>query len=86
MPREYKYALKDGIANLNKMITTIKYYGVPLTVEYTVEGRYYAATRETPQEQPEIIIQSIKAEDSEIDLQDMLGWETIEEIQNLIEL
>ena len=65
---------------------SIKYCGVPLIVEITVEGKYYPATRETPEEQPEIIIQSIKAEDSEIDLQDMLGWETIEEITNLIEV
>lgn len=68
------------------MITTVKYYNVPLTVEFIVEGSYAPATYYQPAEQPEIIIQSIKAKDSEIDLQDMLGWETIEEIQNLIEL
>lgn len=68
------------------MKTLIKYYEVPLIVEFTVEGVYYAATRENPEEQPEIIIQSICAEDSEIDLQDMLYWEIIEEIQNLIKL
>lgn len=68
------------------MITTIKYYNVPLTVEFIFEGKFYPATREIPAEYPEIIIQSIKVEDSEIDLRDMLGWETIEEMQNLIEL
>lgn len=68
------------------METTVKYYNVPLTIEYTIEGKYYAATKENPAEYPEIIIQSIKAEDSDIDLQDMLYWEIIEEIQNLIEL
>ena len=68
------------------MITTVKYYNVPLTVEFIVEGKHFDATYEQPAEEPEIIIQSIKASDSEIDLQDMLGWETIEEITNLIEL
>jgi hypothetical protein len=68
------------------MKTTIKYYNVPLTVEFIVEGKFYPETRETPAEYPEIIIQSICAEDSEIDLQDMLGCPTVEEITNLIGL
>lgn len=68
------------------MITTVKYYNVPLTVEYTVEGKHYPATYEQPEEMPDLIIQSIKAFDSEIDLQNTYSWETIEEIQNLIEL
>lgn len=68
------------------MKTNIKYYGVPLVVEFKIEGKYIPATREDPAEEPEIIIKSICAEDSEIDLQDLLDWDTVEEIIKSIEI
>jgi hypothetical protein len=61
----------------------ITYYGVKLNIEYKVEGSYYPATRETPEEQPDIVISKITAVDSDIDLQDLLEahtegiWETL---------
>jgi hypothetical protein len=50
----------------------ITYYGVKLNIEYKVEGRYYPATRETPEEHPDIVISKITAVDSDIDLQELL--------------
>jgi hypothetical protein len=50
----------------------ITYYGVKLNIEYNVEGKYYPATRETPEEHPDIVISKITAVDSDIDLQDLL--------------
>jgi len=68
------------------MQTTVKYYGIHLTIDYTLEGKYYPATYEQPEEFPDIIVNSIKAEDSEIDLREVLGWEKVDEIIDLIEL
>lgn len=68
------------------MQTTVEYYGVNLKIEYVIEGKFYPATLETPAEYPEIIIQSICVEDSEIDLQGMLNWRDIEKITDLIEI
>ena len=68
------------------MQTTVEYYGVNLKIEYVIEGKFYPATLETPAECPEIIIQSICVEDSEIDLQGMLNWRDIEKITDLIEI
>ena len=45
---------------------------VKLNIEYKVEGRYCPATRETPEEHPDIVISKITAVDSDIDLQDLL--------------
>jgi hypothetical protein len=50
----------------------ITYYGVKLNIEYKVEGGYYPATRETPEEQPDIVISKITAVDSDIDFQELL--------------
>jgi hypothetical protein len=66
------------------MTININYQGVPLIVDYKYEGKYFAATREQPEEFPNLIINSITAEDSKIDIQEMLHWKQIEEIENLI--
>jgi hypothetical protein len=50
----------------------ITYYGVKLNIEYKVEGGYYPATREQPEEHPDIVISKITAVDSDIDLQELL--------------
>jgi hypothetical protein len=66
------------------MKTNINYEGVPLVVDFKFEGKFYPATRDTPAEYPEVLINSIYVEDSEIDVQGMLHWKQIEEIENLI--
>ena len=38
------------------MQVTVKYYEVEIDVEFTVEGRYYPATQEEPEEYPELCI------------------------------
>ncbi len=48
-------------------------YGVPLTIYFKVDGKYYPATREQPEEYPEIDICAITASDSEVDLTNILG-------------
>jgi hypothetical protein len=54
----------------------ITYYGVKLNIEYKVEGGYYPATREQPEEHPDIVISKITAVDSDIDLQELLEAHT----------
>lgn len=68
------------------MTTEINYYGVQLSVEYTVDGKYISATHEYPEEHSDITIESISAVDSFMDLQNILSWEQIDEIVNLIEI
>lgn len=68
------------------MTTIVEYNSTDLIVSYELDGQYYPETRETPAEYPEIIIKSITVEDSEIDLQELLGWEVVDEIINLIEI
>lgn len=68
------------------MQTIVKYYGVNLKIDYVIEGKFYPATLESPAEYPEIEIKSICAEDSEIDLQDILDWRDIKVITDLIEI
>ena len=68
------------------METLIKYNGVNLIVEYELEGKYFPATYYEPEEMPDLIIKSIKTEDSKIDLQNILGYEKVDEIIDLIEL
>ena len=41
------------------MFETIDYHGTEITVEYEVSGKYYPATREQPEEFPEIEIIAI---------------------------
>lgn len=63
---------------------TIELYGVKLTLGYTEEGRYIPATRETPEEQPDLVIHTITAYDSDIDISPLLEQhqETIYELLN----
>ena len=61
-------------------------YGVKLNITYKVEGKHYPATRETPEEFPDIVMEKITASDSDIDLTELLDH-NIETIYNkLIEL
>lgn len=61
-------------------IKTIDYYGVPLIVHYKVEGKYYPATYLQPAEYPEVYIEEIYVEDSDIDIFDMLLENQLDEI------
>jgi len=67
------------------MKTNINYLGVALVVDYRYEGKYYSATYESKAEYPDLIINTITVEDSEIDIQNMLHWKQLEEIYNLID-
>jgi len=64
----------------------ITLYGVKLSVEYKIVGKYYPATRETPEEHPDVIITKITASDSFIDLQDLLEAHVEEIYETLNEL
>lgn len=66
------------------MKTNINYKGVPLLIDFQFDGNFYPATHETPAEYPEVIINKITVDDSEIDIQEILHWKQIEEIENLI--
>jgi len=67
------------------MTTNITYLDTPLVVDYYLEGTYRAATYLNPEEVPEIIIRTICAEDSSVDLQNILDWLDIERIIEMIE-
>jgi hypothetical protein len=67
------------------MKININYQGIPLVVDYKYEGKYFAATHEDLAEYPELDILKITVEDSEIDIQEMLHWKQIEEIESLID-
>jgi hypothetical protein len=62
----------------------INLFGVRLSLEYVMEGKYYTETRETPAEYPEPSIKKITAFDSEEDVSPLLdGYiETIYELLN----
>jgi hypothetical protein len=65
--------------------TNINYHGVELTVEYVYDGKYYPATREQPEEYPEMEILKITVDDGKTDIKDMLHWKAMEEIESLID-
>ncbi len=67
------------------METTVKLRGVSLNVHFRYEGQYFAATQENPPEYPELHIDKITAEDSNINIMELLDWRDIEEIENIIE-
>ena len=62
---------------------TIELYGVKLTLGYTIDGGYFPATLEDPEQQPEATIHNITAYDSDIDLTPLLE-NYIEEIYELL--
>ena len=68
------------------MTQTVEYNETKLVVEYELDGKYIPQTYYEPAEYPEVIIKSITIEDSDIDLQELLGWEVVDEIINLIEI
>jgi hypothetical protein len=65
--------------------TNINYHGVELTVEYVYDVKYYPATREQPEEYPEMEILKITVDYGKTDIKDMLHWKAMEEIQSLID-
>jgi hypothetical protein len=62
----------------------INLFGVRLSIEYVMEGKYYPETRETPAEYPEPSIKKITACDSFEDLSPILEnyIETIYDLLN----
>lgn len=62
----------------------IKYNDIPLTVYFTVSGRYYPATYDQPEEHPELEIQKVTVSDSEIDIYDLFREEDLETINDLL--
>lgn len=67
------------------MQTNITYLDTLLVVDYGLQGIYRAATYDSPEEVPEVVILKITAEDSEINLQNILDWRDIEKIVEMIE-
>jgi len=63
--------------------TTITLHNVKLDIHYTVDGKYYPETRETPAEYPEATIHKITAEDSDIDIEALLE-NYVEEIYEIL--
>lgn len=63
-------------------IEVIKYFGVELTVNFTVDGKHIFATREQPEEFPEITIDKVFVED--IDIIPILLESQIDDIYNLL--
>ena len=67
------------------MTQTVEYNKTKLVVEYELDGKYIPQTYYEPAEYPEVILKSITVEDSDIDLQELLGWKVVDEIINLIQ-
>lgn len=63
---------------------TVTYFKVELTVGFELNGKHYPATRETPEEFPDVIINEITAKDSDIDLLPMLNEDQVDDLCNLI--
>lgn len=63
-------------------IETVNYYGVDLTINFTVDGKYISATREQPEEFPEYEIHKVFVED--IDIMPLLLEEQMDDIYNLL--
>jgi hypothetical protein len=59
---------------------TIEQNGVKLTVQFTVDGKYYPATHYEPAEYPELIIHEICVYDSDVNLYDLFTEDQIDEI------
>ena len=66
------------------MKTQINYKGVDVEIQYRIDGDYYPATNETPEEQPEIEIIRVLVEG--IDIMPILLDIQIEEIYKQIRL
>ncbi len=58
--------------------------GVPLTVEYSFEGRYFPETREEPEEYPDVKIKRVCVGDSFINIKGLLSEDQEEVIVDLI--
>lgn len=57
-------------------------YNLVVLGEWT--GKYYPATRETPEEREEFEIYSVKLEDSDIEILDIISQSFLEDIYNEI--
>jgi hypothetical protein len=58
--------------------------GYNLVVDGEWSGNYYPATRETPEEREEFEIYSVKLEDSDIEILDIISQSFLEDIYNEI--
>ena len=58
--------------------------GVELIVQYTVDGKYFPATRYEPAEYPDIIIHEIYVKDSDINIYDLLNEDHVNDIALLV--
>lgn len=65
------------------METIIEYLGVELSIKYSIDGKYIPATREYPEEFPEINILDILAGD--VSIIDILLETQIEDIYILLQ-
>jgi len=63
---------------------TVTVDGIDLIVEYHFIGTYRAATLEDPPEWPELEIDSVKVNDSEIDIYELLSKKQMETLENSI--
>lgn len=63
---------------------TVKYLGVELFIHFEVNGKHYPATRETPEEFPDIIIRKVTTLDSCTNLINILIESQIDDLQNLL--
>jgi len=71
--------------NKNLNYQSIERFGVKLNVAFTVDGKFYPASRYEPAEYPEVVIHEITAEDSEINLYNLLTEDQIESIVEIVE-
>jgi len=64
---------------------SIEKHGVKLIVQYTVDGKFFPATQYEPAEYPEVIIHEICANDSAINLYDLLNEDQIDDIALMVQ-
>jgi len=63
----------------------LEYKGINLVLDGYWYGRYYPATRETPEEYPEYTIEKITVEDSDINIYDLFNEDDLENIYTKID-
>lgn len=61
---------------------SITYLTIDLTIDFELDGKYYPATRETPEEHPELIIKGVYADS--VDIMPLLLDVQIEDITDLL--
>lgn len=63
---------------------TVTVFGIDMTVEFAIHGKYYPETRMQPAEYTEAEILSVKVIDSEIDIMELLSDKMIDDIDTQI--